>query len=66
VVRPQFEIGTQFGIRQFAIQIAPAKEGGLWWIGALSPEAYDSPIHEETVKQKLKAIQDEIDSFNDD
>ena len=42
------------------IQIAPAKEGGLWWIGATTAEELESKEHVEATRKRLKEIQEEL------
>lgn len=42
------------------VQIAPTKEGGLWWIGPTTREELESKEHTETMQKKLQAIYDEL------
>lgn len=42
------------------VQIAPAKEGGLWWVGPTTPEEIESEEHERSMRKRLKEISEEL------
>lgn len=38
------------------IQIAPSREGGLWWVGATTAEEIESREHVKAMQEMLKDI----------
>lgn len=42
------------------IKIAPAKEGGLWWVEPTTAEELESEEHVAGMRQRLKEIREEM------
>lgn len=42
------------------VQIAPAKEGGLWLVGPTTPEEIESEEHVRAVRKRLMEIKEEL------
>lgn len=42
------------------IQIAPAKEGGMWWVGPTTAEELESQEHVAGMRKRLKELREEM------